>query len=173
MATQTAKLYFDRGAMITEDYPHSTFPVPAVLREEDGAVLEKIASIPDTLYGKELVSTVVYVYSEAYFFKPASVPPSSVYGFYKAGDIGVIEEPWDEAEVTYSAQPKDGFQYDLSVPSESPGISGVRTAQNAMTSAIFYRMVLDSGARSRCIRMPRAAAAAHTSSSPIRTPSSI
>ena len=106
MATQTAKIYFDRGAMITTDYPHSTFPVPAVLREEDGAVLEKIASIPDTLYGKELVSTVVYAYAEAYFFKPASVPPSSDYGFYKAGDIDVIEEPWDEAEVTYNTRPK-------------------------------------------------------------------
>lgn len=121
MATQTAKLYFDRGAMITSDYPHSTFPVPAVLRGEDGAVLEKIASIPETLYGKELVSTVVYVYSEAYFFKPAYVPPSSDFGFYKAGDIGVIEEPWDEAKVTYSAQPQDGFNYDLAVPRESPG----------------------------------------------------
>lgn len=121
MATQTAKIYFDRGAMITTDYPHSTFPVPAVLRGEDGTVLEKIASIPEALYGKELVSTVVYVYSEAYFFKPASEPPSSDRGFYKAGDIDVFEEPWDEAEVTYKTRPKKYWSRQLEVPRESPG----------------------------------------------------
>lgn len=113
MATQTAKLYFDRGAMITSDYPHSTFPVPAVLRGEDGAVLEKIASIPETLYGKELVSTVVYVYCEAY------VKDSNK--FYKVGRVGVIKEPWDEAEVTYNTRPKEDSSWWLEVPSEFQG----------------------------------------------------
>ena len=113
MATQTAKIYFDRGAMITSDYPHSTFPVPAVMRGEDGDVLEKIASIPEALYGKELVSTVVYVYSEA--------DGSASNKFYEAGMVGVIKEPWDEAEVTYNTRPKEYSSWWLKVTRESPG----------------------------------------------------
>ena len=135
----TVKAYADRGAMITHEYPNSTFDAPADLGTStysNPISLTKFA-IPTTLNGKEIQSVGVYAYG---------------YGEYEDGwrtvvyaDCGAIRNNWSEKDVTYNTRPMFGKIWSMD-PESGSNITGYQWLSAIYTNDIDVSSLMMNGA---------------------------